>query len=325
MNYTLKHLLFPLLLLISLVAAAPATAQEPPSHLQSLAVELWPDYDRPAMLVLLTAELPADATLPATLTIPVPAGADIHAVASFNEAGALMSDVDYSVNNGQMTLTTPANRFRVEYYTPYEADGNDYSYVYNWMSDFDVDQITVVVQQPLAAVDFRIDPPASGTAAERGDSLTYHTLPPRSVAAGEPFTVTVNYTVEAPVLSAPTTSGTTGVSDATTAPPVAAAGNFNPLWLLAGAGALALIGGAWYMGRQQGQAAGRTRKPQPTRPAKAKSEPKTKKAAAPPAKSAASAKPVTPAEPARFCHNCGQRAHPDDTFCRSCGAELKRN
>ena len=149
----------------------------------------------------------------------------------------------------------------------YEADGNDYSYVYNWMSDFDVDQITVVVQQPLAAVDFRIDPPASGTAAERGDSLTYHTLPPRSVAAGEPFTVTVNYTVEAPVLSAPTTSGTTGVSDATTAPPVAAAGNFNPLWLLAGAGALALIGGAWVMGWAPGHGAGPPRKtPHPLPP-----------------------------------------------------------
>ncbi len=314
MNYTSNRLFFALLLLISLVAAVPTAAQEPPARLLGLAVELWPDYDRPAMLVLLTAELPADATLPATLTIPVPTGADIHAVASFNEAGALMSDVDYSVNGDQMTLTTPVNRFRVEYYTPYEAEGDDYSYVFEWVSALDIEQVTVVVQQPLAAVDFTIDPPASGTAAERGDNLTYYTLPPRSLAAGELFTVTVNYTVEAPVLSAPTTSAVTGDTPGTT--PAAPARDFNPLWLLAGAAALALIGGAWYLGRQQGQAAGRTRKPQPARPAKSKSDLKTKKAAAPPAK---------PAAPARFCHNCGQRARPDDAYCRSCGVELKRN
>ncbi len=84
MNNTLKPLLFSLLLLVSFVAAGAVAAQEPPTHLLSLAVELWPDYDRPAMLVLLTAELPPDVTLPATLTIPVPAEADIHAVASFN-------------------------------------------------------------------------------------------------------------------------------------------------------------------------------------------------------------------------------------------------
>lgn len=306
--------LFIIILLLTApgAAARPAAAQTTSTQLAGLAVELWPDYDRPAMLVLLTAELPADAALPATLTIPVPAEADIHAVASFNEAGALMSDVDYTVNNGQMTLTTPANRFRVEYYAPYEADGNDYSYDFKWVSDLDVDQVTVVVQQPLAAVDFRIDPPASGVAAERGDSLTYHTLPPRPVAAGEPFVVAVTYSVEAPVLSAPTTSG---VSDAAGGAPAPSSGDFDPIWLLAGAGALALIGGAWYLGRQQGQASGRARKPQAS-PTRAKSEPKEKKAAAPPLK---------PSATARFCHNCGQRAHPDDTYCRSCGAELKRN
>lgn len=315
MTHFFNRLFITILLLTALgVAARPTAAQTTPAQLAGLAVELWPDYDRPAMLVLLTAELPADAPLPATLTIPVPAEADIHAVASFNEAGALMSDVDYSVSNDQMTLTTPANRFRVEYYAPYEADGNDYSYVFEWVSDLDVDQVTVVVQQPRAAVDFSIEPPATGVAAQRGDDLTYHTLPPRSVAAGEPFTVAVSYTVEGPVLSAPTTTGVTGdAPDATTAAP---AGGFNPVWLLAGAGALALIGGAWYLGRQQGRAAAPIRKPQPARPAKPKSGSKKEKTAAPPPK---------PNAPARFCHNCGQRAHPDDAYCRNCGAELKRN
>ena len=310
MTHFFNRLIIALLFAGSLVVVAPAAAQTAATQLSSLAVELWPDYDRPSMLVLLTATLPAETALPASLTIPIPADDDIHAVASFNEAGALMSDVDYTVENGQLSLTTPANRFRVEYYSPYEADGNDYSYNFEWTSDLAIDQVTVVVQQPVAAVDFRLNPAATSSAAERGDSLTYHTLPPRPLGAGEPLTVEVGYTVEAPVLSAPSQTTTAQPTAATTAP--AAASEFDPLWLLIGAGVLAVAGGAWYLGHQQGRSAGRARKPQPTRPARTNPTGGDR-----PATSSGTG------APARFCHSCGHRAQPGDTFCRNCGTQLK--
>lgn len=296
------------------LAALPARAQTPADRLEALGVELWPDYDRPAMLVLLTGTLPATAALPATVTMPMPAGADINAIASFNASGALMSDVDYTAEDGQITLTTPSARFRVEYYVPYMVDGNAYSYTFDWLADVPVDALTVVVQQPQAAVDFQVTPAAESTGAERGDGLTYHTLPTRAVGAGEPFAVEIVYTVDAPVLSAPAvptlapSAGATAVSTATTN---GSGGGFNPLWLLAGAGALALIGAAWYLGQRQGRAAARARKPQPTRPAKTA-------AAKPPAPPAAKPPVAT-----RYCHNCGRPAQPADTFCRHCGTQLK--
>ena len=299
-----------------LLAGLPARAQTPADRLEALGVELWPDYDRPAMLVLLTGTLPAEAALPATVTIPLPAGADINAVASFNASGALMSDVDYTVEDGQITLNTPSARFRLEYYAPYEVDGSEYSYTFDWLADVAVDAMTVVVQQPLAAADFQVTPAAESSGEERGDGLTYHTLPTRAVGAGEPVAVEIVYTVEAPLLSAPpvptvapgaattaaatTTSGVTGGSD-----------GFNPLWLLAVAGALALMGAAWYLGQRQGRAKARGRKPQPVRPAKTTgAKPPTPPAAKPPAA-------------ARYCHSCGQPAQPGDTFCRHCGTQLK--
>lgn len=294
-----------LLLMTFLAARLPlAAAQTEATQLSSLAVELWPDYDRPAMLVLLTGVLPDSATLPATVTIPVPAGADVNAVARFDETGALLSDVDYTVEDGRLTLTTPANRFRVEYYAPYSTDGDSHTYTFDWTSGLDIDQVTTVVQQPIAATDFRLSPTAAGAAAERGDGLNYHTLPSRSIGSGEPFTVEVGYDVDAPVLSAPAQALPT--EETAPAPAPADSDGFSPLWLLAIAGALALVGGAWYLGHRQGQSASRGRKPQPARPAKP-----------------AASKPAAP--PARYCHSCGRPALPEDTFCRHCGTQLKKN
>lgn len=296
-------------LLLALLAAglSGAAAQSQATRLTELAVELWPDYDRPSMLVLLSGRLPADAALPATLSIPVPAGAEIHAVARFNEANALISDVTYDVENGLLTLTTPSDSFRVEYYAPYEADGNTYTYRFEWTSDLAVDSLATVVQQPLAATDIRITPQPASSGVERGDGLTYHTLAPRPVGAGEPFVVEVSYTVEAPVLSAPSQS--LPESSGSPAPATDSAGGavgygISPWWLALGALVVAaLIGGAWHLGRRQGTAT-RRRKPQPNRP------PKQNSKAAPAA--------------ARYCHNCGQPAQAGDVFCRACGTPLKK-
>lgn len=51
--------------------------------LQSLEVELWPDYDREAVLVLLTGTLSSSQSLPVTLTIPLPEGADFNVAAHY--------------------------------------------------------------------------------------------------------------------------------------------------------------------------------------------------------------------------------------------------
>lgn len=292
-----------------------AAAQSDVTRLSDLAVELWPDYDRPAMLVLLTATLPEGTTLPATLAIPLPDGAEVHAVASFNETGALMSDVDYTIEGGRLSLTTPSNRFRVEYYAPYNVDGNDHSYTFNWISGLAVDQASVVVQQPLAATDMRLTP-AAASAVDRSDGLRYHTLASRAIDPGEPFTVEVAYTVDTPELSAP--AQTTPVENETLTPAAGSATGigFDPIWLLAGAGALALAGGAWYVGHRQGRAATRSRKPQPSRPEK-----KGLVAGKPPASKSTPAKPAAGA--GRYCHNCGRQAQAGDTFCRNCGEQLK--
>jgi len=293
------------LLLLLLFVALPVAAQTEVTQLDTLTVELWPDYDRPAMLVILTGTLPESATLPATLTIPLPAGAEINAVARFNDVDVLVTDVEWTEADGGVTLTTPAPSFHVEYYSPYVAAGNEVSYGFAWTADLAIAAAAAVVQQPVAATDITIVPAPSGSVT-RADGLLYHQIDARPVAASEPFTVDVTYTVDAPVLSAPS------VSPAATAGPAATAaatdggllGNLSPWWLLLIPAALALLVGAWALGRRTG--GGRARKPRPNRPARPG-------AARPPAESAA-----------RFCHQCGQPAQAGDVFCRKCGTRLKQ-
>ncbi|HEX6387566.1 MAG TPA: hypothetical protein VF177_23100, partial [Anaerolineae bacterium] len=114
-----------LLLLIILAAPFPsvASAQSETTAIESLAVEFWPDYDRPAVLVLLTGTLPADTPLPATVTLPLPQEADLNAVARISDDNVMIDDIEYTTGADQLTFTTPDRRFRIEYYLPYTADG----------------------------------------------------------------------------------------------------------------------------------------------------------------------------------------------------------
>ena len=295
-----------LLLLLLLLAAQPVAAQTDVTQLDTLTVELWPDYDRPAMLVLLTGTLPASATLPATVTIPLPAGAEVNAVARFNDVDVLVTDVEWTQADGEMTLTTPGRSFHVEYYSPYVSSENEVTYGFTWTAGLEIAGVAAVVQQPVAATDITIVPAPSGSVT-RADGLRYHQIDPRPVAAGEPFMVDVTYTVDTPVLSAPsvTPAGTaTPAATATAATGGGILGDLSPWWLLLIPAALALLVGAWYLGRRTG--GGRARKPRPNRSAKPSATRPNGEGAA------------------RFCHQCGQPAQAGDVFCRKCGTRLKQ-
>ncbi len=294
------------LLLLFLFAALPVAAQTEVTQLDSLTVELWPDYDRPAMLVILTGTLPASATLPAAVTIPLPAGAEINAVARFNEVDVLVTDVEWTQGDGQMTLTTPGSTFHVEYYVPYVATENEVTYGFAWTAGLEIASVAAVVQQPVAATDITIVPAPSGSVT-RADGLRYHQIEPRPLAAGEPFTVDVTYTVDTPLLSAPSVSPaatTAPAATATTAAGDGILGDLSPWWLLLIPAALALLAGAWALGRRTGS--GRARKPRPTRAARPGAPRPSGEGAA------------------RFCHHCGQPAQAGDVFCRKCGTRLKQ-
>lgn len=319
----LKSTLLLFLLLLILGQPSRAQAQMTASTIESLAVDIWPDYDRPSVLILLTGILPADAALPATITLPIPADADLTAVARIGADDNLFADIPFDETvPGQVTLTTPDPRFRVEYYIPYDLDGETRTFTFAWQADLSVTQMLVSVQQPVATEDMTTDP-AVFSVTPRQDGFQYHNLSPQEVPAGDSFSLAVNYSravsqLSAELLQPETTIGTT--TNSTTQPEAPIESGLSwPTILLASGGVAVLAVGAWMMFGERRKAA-----PQAAR---VKARPASKAAKSRSPKPDAAAKVETAEAPppsyAQFCHQCGQKSDPNDRFCRSCGTRLK--
>lgn len=304
----MKRTLFTLLLLLFL--PTPLAQAQTAVTLATLDVELWPDYDEEAVLVLLTGTLTADTPLPATITFPLPDGADFNVVARITADGVMTDQgITPQVEANQVTFTMPDNRFRVEYYQPYTAAGNQRNYTFSWQSDIAVEQINVKIQQPLVATDLTTVPTAS--VSEGQDGLTYHLLPGQPVAAGDSYTVELNYTMSTPQLTANLAmpDDETAELPFLDATPVEEPG-FDWALLLVALGVLILVATAvWYLIGRQSTSSRRPARPKPKRP-----QPTPKTAAA----------QGTFTGKANFCHQCGETLQAEDKFCRNCGTAVKQ-
>jgi len=303
-----------LVMAIGLTVTATAFAQSPATTLEQLEVELWPDYDRPAVLVLLTGTLPDDTALPATVTIPIPQSATINAVARIDTLGGMLSivEIDDSVS-GQLTFTVPDSRFRIEYYVPYTSDGDARDFTFEWRSDLAVDQLLPTIQQPSMATEMSVSPEALDV-ANRPDGLLYHSLPGIEVPAGQTYSLETSYTMTrpqltaellaeqqpaAPLFSEDLPESTVSTSDS----------DFNWPLVAIVVGVLLVIAAVVFLFISNRQKNKRVAKPRPVRRARSKQ----------PTYSVGS----EPAAGANFCHECGQGLDPSDRFCRNCGTVVK--
>jgi hypothetical protein len=291
----IKRILLLPLLLLALIPWPVSQAQSPVMAIQSLNVDLWPDYDRPAVLVLLTGALAADTPLPAVVTLPLPANADLNAVARITSDDIMIDDIDSTTGSGQLTFTTSDLRFRVEYYVPYIVENNQHTFTFTWSADLPVDQLVVTVQEPVAASGLVMEPAAINVEDGFND-LTYHTLPAQPVPAGQPYSVRLGYTMASPQLSIENLPGVGQTETSSPLSPSPTSAGFNwPLMIAVAGGVLILLAGAWQIISTRAAA-------------KAASAPAGRSGKRP---------------PARFCHICGQPAGPQDRFCRHCGTAIK--
>jgi hypothetical protein len=296
-----------LILLLAWLIPAGANAQTQTAF-ASLSVDLWPEFDKPSMLVMYQFTLSPQTKLPAEIRLRIPAAAGVpNAVASCQPDGSCFNTTyeqqpagDWSVLVFQATLPD----LRVEYYDPQlTKDGTKRNFEYNWPGDYAVESFNIRAQQPVDAENMQVKP-GTFSMAVGDDGFTYYSLDAGSVPAGQTVEVVISYDKTTDELSSssmrvepsePLSSATTGRTSLTSALP-----------FVLGALGLALIigGGVWYWksGRQ---------KPQPSRSRRTRRK-------ASPATSAG-----VNAEGNVYCHQCGKRAAPGDRFCRTCGTQLR--
>ncbi|RME46917.1 MAG: zinc ribbon domain-containing protein [Chloroflexi bacterium] len=309
-----------LLATVALALASPASAQEPTGPtIEQLQVDLWPQYDDPRLLVIYTGTLSAPPDQP--LRFPIPADAQVNAVAHLNDQDQLINEPWQPQIEGDqqvITFTPTTARFQLEYYLDVIGPGPDRSFTVDIdVGGQPVKLLGIAVQQPAGASNLRGEPALMGPVAGF-QGLNYFSRQVENVQPGQTVRQTVTYTKSDDRLSVdvigPAASEQSGAQPQPTVAPSGTGFSTNfagrsttQFWLPIGATAVILIGlaliavGAW-RARQTvpvpaEPTARRQRGGRRTRPSRATEE-----------------------GPAKFCNKCGATFAPDDRFCAECGA-----
>jgi hypothetical protein len=304
----MRKWVLPFLLILSLFLPLGVRAQTVLT-LDSAQVQIWPEYDKPSVLVIYQMTLPVSTTFPVTVSIQIPTAAgDPNAVAVHQADGSLIT-LDYSRKESgdwaTITFTTPGPEIQLEYYDPTLAiNGSARHFQYVWAGDYAVTKFTIQVQQPVDATDMVISP-SLGSGATGNDGLTYYTQDIGAIPVGQNINITIDYNKSTDTLSA------SNIAVQPSAPiPQSNVSDLNIStwlpWILGILGAGLIIGGIiwfWQSGRQ--------------RPASQTHRRRSRAGLNEPGSDGA------PAEDSIYCSQCGKRASPGDQYCRSCGTQIR--
>jgi len=290
------------------------SSQEQEILLDSVSVDIWPEYDQPAVLVIYHVTLSSQVSLPVTMSLRIPAAAGKpHAVAWQSPDKALF-DLKYdSKAAGEWTeiqFNTPAPDVQIEYYDPTQKKtGTRRAFTFRWSGVYTVQNLSLQIQQPANATNFTFRPDVGkGQAGDFG--LTYYTLLEGKVNAGTTFDLAMSYNkpddtltnpqqFQAAQPNQPVDSGTSGR---------VALDQFLP-WGVGGLGLMLIAAGLfWYW--RTGHMPSST-KFVSARPRHARS------------RSAQASAPAVSVGNGTFCHQCGKKASAGDVFCRACGTKLR--
>lgn len=296
----------------SILGVGTVAAQNAPLGLDRWAVEVWPEYDQPAVLTILNGTVAGSASLPVEVRIPVPSGIEINAVAFPGEDGRLISipwNAVPTADGQEIVFTLEQPDFVVEYYADVISPPPSRSFDLNLAAPYAVQQASVTLRLPARASDLQTTPAMQpeGTDALGNPLYTMQTGP---LAAGEAVPLSVSYTKT----DANPTIANAVVGDDVANVPAASSSGIDWLPLLGGlVVALLIVAGVAYWLWRRSQASGGSRQAR-RRVAREKGDA--------PARSASPAKSQKPAQNL-FCPQCGTKYEATDQFCRSCGAERR--
>lgn len=291
-----------IILVFSLIV--PAQAQTT-AHLESLSIDLWPEYDQPDLLVIYKGVLASDVSLPVELTFRIPVEAGKPSAVAVGPDPATVADVAYESRvlgewiEVSFIATTPAIQF--EYYDPrLKKEAAARSFSYEWPGDYAVDTLVLGIQHPIGATSFQVTP-NSGRMITHQDGFDYNVIDLGALQSGSTFTINVSYEKSTDALSiqslevqpsAPLTTGVSSQLDVLRLLP----------WILSAMGVLLIAGGGFLYWRSSKSKETQVRRSR-------------KGAGVPPE--------INIERSTVYCHQCGKRAERGDRFCRACGTRLR--
>jgi hypothetical protein len=181
-------------------AAAPVAAQvaaQDPNQLAQLKISIWPEYDRPNVLVLLDGTLAERTNLPRQVAVLIPSGAELSVTTWQNPDGTFAPEqpsqsTDLGDGYTRVTFTITQSSYRVEYYADLLKGAPAKTMDFVFKSQAAIAQATLEVQQPPQSTNFSITPPAQ-TFRTDPDGFKYFSSQFANLAAGQLVTAQVRY------------------------------------------------------------------------------------------------------------------------------------
>lgn len=295
-----------ILLLVFLIALTPSVRAQSPVGFDELKVLLWPEYDRPDMLVIYKITLSGSTKLPAQINLRIPQEAGSPYNVAVEEADGQLYSLNYTTSQEGdwlvISLTAPTTKLQVEFYDPglTKVDSRR-DYTFRWAGDFEVKNLIIQVQQPVTASNLQVEM-VSGSWSTGTDGMQYYTVEVGKVPSGTPVSLKLSYSKSDDTLSIPDQvplQSSQPIGPSTDQLRMQEALPF----ILGGLGLALIIGGGlwfWLISR--------------------------KRQTGPSNRRHGSSNRVIPDgnEADIYCHQCGKRAAKDDVFCRTCGTRLRR-
>lgn len=295
----------------------PVQAQEAPV-LSDLEISLWPEYDRPEVLVIYRGLFAVDTPLPVPVEISIPARVgQPSAVAYVGEGGQRLNQEHTTRMEGDWLVVAfelNALGFQVEYYDALPADpAGQRQYTFTYAADYPITDLRLDFQVPPTAGGFALEPPADSVVTE-SDGLVYHLVSAAGLAQGEERSWAFSYQKDNEELTAPAL--VQPESPAPVASP-AAGGTDNStvlIFLVAFVALLAVGAAAFWLGR-------RTQPLQPEVPASPRPKRRGSGRGSQVQHQLVS---LSGDQAALFCHQCGAELRADSDFCHKCGTAVRR-
>jgi len=299
---------FPVLFFCLVLLAGSVLAQQPPT-LSRLEISLWPEFDRPDVLVIYRGQLAADTPLPVAVDLRIPASAgQPTAVAYLDAAGQTLNQPYTTRVEGESLVVSfelSSLGFQLEYYAPLAAEPSGQRvFTFQYTADYAAEAFTLEAQVPAAATSYALDPD-EGTVSQQADGLAYHLVDVGPLAQGQTRSWTLTYDNPDGALTTNVLAPAEAVQ--TPAPAAQEKDNSTVLLFAVAFAALAAVGvGAFWLGKHTQPALEPVVAPQRRRRGSGRGT------AAPPR-----------VEDVRFCYRCGADLRPDAEFCHKCGAEVR--
>jgi hypothetical protein len=277
-----------------------AHAQDTQSiHIDTLEIQLLPEYEEDSMLVIWKMALSEDTSLPRELMLKIPAEAEIRKLSLVNQNGdkLLINAEGEAIAIGDwqnIRLTTNSLEILVEYIDPnlIEED-NQRRYVFNWFSAYTVSSISIKAYQPTGISDIETHPPLA-EAPSTAKPITQYSGVLGSVSANEYFSFSLSYTRGRDNPSYPKLNVVPAASIDETTTGRSASPLSVILWLLAVALSILIMVGSYSLWFRKNMLEKRDR-------------------------TYYGVGIMNPEKQVTFCHECGMRSQAGDNYCRNCG------